>query len=88
MSITAGRNSCLSRFREARPQDRVWSAAIAVPDVLTKDALQMSLVQWNQIVQALAPNTTNHPLAFSTLVGRNPSLPHRPRPRRRCRGHE
>jgi hypothetical protein len=63
MSMTAARNSCLSRFRETRPQGRMWSAAIVVPDVLTKDTLQMRLVQCNQIVQAFAPNATIHPLA-------------------------
>jgi hypothetical protein len=65
MSMATGRNSCLNRFRETSPQGRVWSAAIVVGNEFTKDALQMPLVQRNQIVQALAPNTANHPLAIS-----------------------
>ena len=41
MSMATGRDSCLNRFRETRPQDRVWSAAIAQGDEFTKDALQI-----------------------------------------------
>ena len=65
MSMATGRDSCLKRFRKTRPQGRVWSAAIVVGNEFTEDALQMPLVQRNQIVQALAPNTANHPLAIS-----------------------
>jgi len=45
MSMATGRNSCLNRLRKTRPQGRVRSAAIVVSYELTKDALQMPLVQ-------------------------------------------
>ena len=70
MSMATGRGSCLNWFRKTRPQGRVWSAAIVVGNEFTEDALQMPLVQRNQIVQALAPNTANHPLAMSVGEGR------------------
>ena len=65
MSMETARDRCLNLFRKTRPQSRVWSAAIVVSNEFTEDALQMPLVQRNQIVQALAPNTANHPLAIS-----------------------
>ncbi len=65
MSMARGRNSCLNRFRKTRSQGRVWPTAIVVGDELTKDALQMPLVQGNQVVQALAPNAANYPFAIS-----------------------
>ena len=70
-------DSCLNWFRKTRRQGRVWSAAIVVGNEFTEDALQMPLVQRNQIVQALAPNTANHPLAMSIpfrMLGRSVDL--------------
>src|SRR6202040_4194136 len=37
---------------------------VVMGDELTQDALQMPLVQRNQVVQALAPNRANHSLAI------------------------
>ena len=65
MSMATGWNSYLIRFRKSGPQGRVGSVAIVVGYEFTKDALQMSLVQRNQVVQALAPNGANQPLAIS-----------------------
>jgi len=59
MLMTTGWNSRLNWFWKTRPQRRVWPAAIVVGHELTKDALQMPLVQRNQVVQALPPNAAN-----------------------------
>ena len=57
------------RWQEPLPesdqaQGRVWSAAIVVGKEFTKDAPQTPLVQWNQVVEALAPHHANHALAI------------------------
>jgi len=62
MSMVTGRKRSLNR---TRPQGRVWSATNVVGNEFTKDASQMPLVQWNQVVQALAPNRANRALAIS-----------------------
>jgi hypothetical protein len=50
MAMDTGRNLWLGGFRNARSEGRMRSAAIVVEDPLTKDALQMSFAEWNQVV--------------------------------------
>jgi len=40
------------------------SAAVVVSCELTNDAAEMSIIQWNQVIQTLAANSPDHPLAI------------------------
>ena len=55
------------RIGNAWPQARVWTPAIVVRDPLLEDASEVTLIQRDQPVQALAPNRPNQ--SFAERVG-------------------
>src|SRR5687768_16561243 len=64
MLVVAGYHCRLVRFRKARPQCGMRSAAVVVNHELTNHAPEMSFVHWDQIVQTLAANRPDYPFAI------------------------
>src|SRR5260370_393194 len=64
MSMATSGNRRGIRCRKAGPQRSMRSAAVVVRCELTNDAPEMSLIDWDQIVQTLAANSPDYPLAI------------------------
>jgi hypothetical protein len=64
MAISIVWNHRWCRFRKARAQSSMGSAAIVVCCEFPNDALEMSIIHRNQIVQTLAASRPDYPLTI------------------------
>ena len=59
----------MGRLRESRSQSRVRASAIVMASVFAKDSLKMAFVEWDEKVEALAPDGPDQPFAICIRFG-------------------
>jgi len=67
----------------ARPQARVWAPAIVMRDPFSEGAAEVTLVEQNHPVQALAPNRPDQPFAKCLRLWQSYGRPQHRQPHRR-----
>src|ERR1700689_5474083 len=67
--MRTSRNLDLGRLRKPRSQRRMWASAVVVANVLAKYPLQMSCMEWNEKVEALAPDGSDQSFAIRIRLG-------------------